>query len=233
MFPVLSSSAPPIAWSRRAWLGRHAALLVGVTSGYARRARRVTPVDPTTAARAVAQAIPGDPAPWQALAHQGVEAARAAGAQYADVRLTRTCGQKFAFGSGVDVAFNFAEITGVGVRALVNGTWGFAACPWPTAEAVVGVARDAVAQASVNGRRQGQPVEWVPAPVAQGMWATPVKIDPFAVTIEEKRDYLAYIQDYGDSLGITSEFFSGAVEVHRQERVLATSEGSLVTRVGA
>jgi TldD protein len=228
--PILSLSVRTVLCSRRAWLGYHAAVLTRLMSRSFSPTRRPGVVDRAQAAQLIAQTVTNDPTPWQALAHQGVETARAAGAQYADVRLTRTCGQRYAFGAGIDDAQCFAEVTGVGVRALVNGTWGFAACPWPTAEAVAGVARDAVAQATVNAQRRGQPVEWVPIPVVQGTWTTPMRIDPFAISIDEKRDYIAYIQAYGDARGISSQPFSGALEIHRQERVLATSEGTLVTQ---
>jgi TldD protein len=200
-----------------------------VFSGVLRR-RSPGVVDPALAEHLAAQATSHDPTSWHALAHRGVEAARAAGAQYADVRLTRTCGQQYVFGASQEFAWAFAEITGVGVRALVNGTWGFAACPWPTAEAIAGVAHDAVAQATVNARRRSQPVEWAPAPVVRGIWTTPVRIDPFTVSIEEKLDYITYIQAYGDAQGISSNPLSGLLEVNRQERVLATSEGTLVTQ---
>jgi TldD protein len=225
----IASLSPQSSWSRRHWLVHNAATLT-VLAGAPTVGRRSVGVDPILMAHAARQAVSLDPTPWEGLARHGVDAARAAGAQYADVRLTRTCGQSYTFGAGIHQVFACGEIVGVGVRALVNGAWGFAACPWRTADTVVQLARDAVVQATVNARRQGQPVEWISAPAVQGRWATPVRIDPFAISIEEKLDFLVYLQAYGDAQGISSDPFSGAVEIHRQERVLATSEGSLVTQ---
>src|SRR5688500_19231587 len=62
------------------------------------------------------------------LAARALEAARAAGATYADVRFTLTRAERMRFygNSGYNILQN-DELGGVGVRALVDGAWGFAA----------------------------------------------------------------------------------------------------------
>ena len=117
------------------------------------------------------------------------------------------------------------------MRVLVDGAWGFTACPWRTPDAVVELAHDAVAQARVNARSgPRQTVELAPVPVARGTWETPVRIDPFAIPLEEKLDFLTYIQQVGRQHRVFSRPWSGVLEINRQERVLATSDGTLVTQ---
>src|SRR5258708_669540 len=86
----------------------------------------------------------------EALVQQAVESARRAGAQYADARLTRTVTHNYGFADNFPMRER--EEIGIGVRALVNGYWGFSACPDMEPEDVDELARAAVAQATVNAR---------------------------------------------------------------------------------
>jgi TldD protein len=189
-----------------------------------------------------AQAALLDPGPVQALAQRAVEAAHAAGATYADARFTRSVMHRYCFGTSIgdqDFAMDF-EFVGCGVRALVDGAWGFAsAALWQSepniGERVVQLARDAVAQgktaATVTTVRGTQPpLELSPTPVVTGTWATPCTIDPFRVTIEEKRDAMMMWTQYADQQGFFIENPTSELDFARQERVVATSDGSLFTQ---
>src|SRR5688572_19666714 len=122
------------------------------------------------------------------LAGRALEAARAAGASYADVRLTLTRSEWMRFyGSvGYNILLN-DELAGVGVRALVDGAWGFAASGLWTPDEMARLGREAAVQAKTNAQGRRRRIELGdPVAAAKGEWRTPIKRDPFTVPIQEK-----------------------------------------------
>ena len=74
------------------------------------------------------------------------------------------------------------SVTGLGVRVLVDGVWGFAAGDLVAPQAAAEVAALAVAMARVAAPVARERVELAPEPVHAGrVWASPVAIDPFVV----------------------------------------------------
>ena len=225
------SAAGFFSWTRRNWLTTHAVTLTAFalrapTLSRRRASRRShRPLDATAAARAARL----DPAPWQALAQQAVEVARAAGAQYADARLTRQVMQEY------NVMYGFQqdeELVGIGVRTLVDGYWGFSASAALVSDEVARLARQAVGQARENAKGAPWTVDLGRVPVAAGTWATPVRIDPFEISIEEKLDSIAYWVQCAQKSGVDLYVGGGTswIRCIRQERVVATSDGALFTQ---
>jgi TldD protein len=103
-----------------------------------------------------------DPAQRQ-LAFTALDAARAAGATYADARLSRNRSQRVATRERQITGLSDNETMGIGIRVVAGGSWGFAASGLLTPEEVVRVARQAVAQASANAVTQRRPLELAPA----------------------------------------------------------------------
>jgi TldD protein len=214
-------------WTRRAWLEQNAAVLlaampasrlVRVEHGGSDALRR------TDAARGFHTSPTSERA---ALAQHAVEAALQAGAQYADTRLTRTEYHRYAFGRGVESGVWARETVGIGVRALVNGYWGFAAAPSADRAAAAQLARAAVAQAAVNARGAlPRTVDLGQLAPVHGTWTTPVTIDPFAVPIEEKRAFMTYWEQCATAQGLAIDTIRSHLSFARQERVVATSEGA-------
>ena len=124
------------------------------------------------------------------------------------------------------------ETLGVGVRALVNGYWGFAASPYWEPDEVVQLAHDAVAQAKDNMLGTPRVVDLGVVPTVTGHWETPVTIDPFTVSIEEKLDFIKYLQQEAVLAGVkfANAGQLSAMQFARQERVIANSEGTLLTQ---
>jgi TldD protein len=163
----------------------------------------------------------GDP-DLHALAARAVEAARAAGATYADARLTIT--RSHSFFSGFPSSEQ--EVRGIGVRALVNGYWGFLSSATWTPEEATRLAVGAVAQARAHGRGKKRPVDMGPAPrVAKGEWVMPVKYDPFNIPIGEKMDVINAAHDFARSYRAGINAMSSMSFV-RQIKVFASSEGA-------
>ena len=93
---------------------------------------------------------------------RALDAARSAGASYADVRIQRNRTQSIGTRERQITSFEDAETYGFGVRVLADGAWGFAASREVSAEEVVRVARQAVAQARANAHALTRPVELAP-----------------------------------------------------------------------
>jgi TldD protein len=188
------------------------------------------------APRMIEQGAFVDPSLIHQFAMRAIDAAKSAGATYADVRLTRTLQQ--AAGGGLGLHFTDEEVLGVGVRALVKGAWGFAATSYWTEDEVVRVAQAAVAQAKVNAIGVTQPIELVPIPVATGSWVTPVTYDPFLMPWELKLNVIEGTTEAARHLlppralngGVPMIPYPLGINCYRQERALATTDGTYVTQ---
>jgi TldD protein len=180
-----------------------------------------------------AQCAAADPLPRETLVQRAVEAAQRAGATYADARCTRTVIHRYGF--GVPSIPYAMEIDGYGVRVLVNGYWGFSACPTDEvaehADGIVRLAQAAVAQAKANATgATPRSVSMGNVPAAKGHWQTPVTLDPFAISIEEKGHTIAYWLDWALQQNVYIDGLPSYLNFMRQEQALATSDGSLVTQ---
>jgi TldD protein len=115
-----------------------------------------------------------------------LEAARLAGAQYADARVVDSSREEIQVASGRVEAVERSDSFGLGVRVLVAGAWGFSASREVTTAEAVRVARQAVGIAKASAMVAGAPVRLSPLEPAQGVWTGPCEIDPFSVDLEHK-----------------------------------------------
>ncbi|HEY1006622.1 MAG TPA: DNA gyrase modulator, partial [Sphingobacteriaceae bacterium] len=93
------------------------------------------------------------------LADVALNAARAKGATYADVRIGRYLNQFVSTRENKVQGIANTESYGVGIRVLTDGCWGFAASNSVTADDLARTAEKAVAVARANARIQGEPVQ--------------------------------------------------------------------------
>ena len=87
------------------------------------------------------------------LADVALNAAKSAGASYADVRIGRYLNQGVFTREKQVQNIVSTESFGAGVRALVNGAWGFASTNTVTEAGLAEAARTAVAIAKENAKR--------------------------------------------------------------------------------
>ena len=166
----------------------------------------------------------GDPL-LRDLAMRALDAAKSAGAMYADVRMTVTRSQIFYYANPPIDSENIA----VGVRALVNGAWGFVASPDWTPDVMARLGRVAAEQAKGNAWSGRPGVELGDRPpVATGEWRMPIRRDPFAVAIEEKLDYIRSAEAYARTLRNGNA--SSIIAFERQERTFASTDGSFFSQ---
>jgi TldD protein len=158
---------------------------------------------------------------------QAVDAARGAGARYADARFVRRREQHLRVREAKLVGLTDEESEGIGIRVLVDGVWGFAATPRMTVDDIARAARDAVAVARANRRLRGRPVELAPAPAIDDTWMTPMAKDPFRVSLKRKVDLL--LGASRAALAVPGvKFASAQLAFVREEKLFASTDGSVI-----
>ena len=179
-------------------------------------------------AAAAAPREPMDPAVSRDLAMRALDAARSAGASYADFRMSGERSQALGTRERQITFFNDADSFGFGVRVMANGAWGFAASRETTPDEVVRVARQAVAQAQANAAARQRPVQLAPTePVRDAKWTSPIQTDPFSVPIEEKVDLL--LRANAEALKVNGARFVNSVMFFlKLDKTFASTDGSYI-----
>jgi TldD protein len=171
----------------------------------------------------------------RALALAAMDAARSAGADFADIRLGV---QRRVIVS----AFRSPMIeytVGYGIRAAVRDTWSFQHGELLTLDAIAAAARSAVTgartYAGVNAQlasvsKRPPASAWASTPVVTGEWHVPVEVDPFTVPIDEYRRVLGALTD--TTAHVTKNASVGAIALRwdAETRIFASTAGSLVTQ---
>src|SRR5262249_15899170 len=116
------------------------------------------------------------------LAERAVDAARAAGAIYADVRLVRRRREEIRADGDRGLPIRRIESEACGLRGLVSGAWGFAASPGADPDRMAQAARDACEAAREARRVAPAEVALAPEPPHLDAWQTPLTQDPFKVS---------------------------------------------------
>lgn len=183
--------------------------------------------------RAALAAPPQQPAmdgPTRDLLMAALNAARTAGASFADVRIERQQ-QNFIITREQQIQ-NVVDTDsiGCGVRALVDGTWGFSATRRLTRDGAVAAARQAVAIARASRIARDLAVELAPAPSAgETTWRSTYRIDPFTVSVEEKANLL--LRANAEAMKAQNvQFVNSALFFVRIEKNYANTDGSVIAQ---
>jgi len=170
--------------------------------------------------------LPAADASARELMMRALDAARAAGTDYADVRISRNRNQGIQTREQRVTGLSDNETMGIGVRVLAGGAWGFASTRDMDTASVERAARAAVAQARANRAALRRPVELAPAErVADGRWRAPAQIDPFDVPIEQKVEIL--LAANRAALGVAgARFVNSSMFFLREEKSFASTEGT-------
>ena len=204
---------------------------VKTTSAAALAAAGLAAVPSSARAAALTAAAPdalADP-DIKALALLALDAARAAGASYADIRVSRNRTQAVSTREQRVQGIVDNDTMGFGVRALVRGAWGFAASRDLSRDEVARVARQAVDQARANARTIVRPVVLAPVtPTPDGRWHTPIEIDPFTVPVEDKVGVLLAANAAARTAG--ARFVNSSMFFLREEKTFASTDGSYIVQ---
>lgn len=173
-------------------------------------------------------AAPGPDAAERDLVLHALDAVKSAGASYADARITRGNTEAISTRERQITNVSKTETYGIGIRALVGGSWGFAATRDLSRNSVASAAKQAASIAAGNDKIN--PVKTILAPlktVADGRWITPHEIDPFTVPVEKKAELLFKTNE--EALRVKGvQFVTSSINSVRDSRLLGTTDGSLI-----
>ena len=161
------------------------------------------------------------------LADGAMDAARADGATYCDVRIGRYLRQfVITREDKIENVVN-TESTGIGIRAIANGTWGFAATSDLSPDGVAKAARQAVMIAKANSKLTVEPVQLAAVKgVGEVSWATPIVRNAMEVPIKEKVERLLEVNAAAMNAG--ASFVNSTLFQINEQKYFASTDGSYI-----
>ena len=178
------------------------------------------------------------------LMMSALDLARLRGAQYADVRVVNHREESLSVKDGIVEQLNSSETEGVGVRVLVNGAWGFASSRNITKDEIEHITTQAMTIAHASGLVSGEKVDLGPKVTNQGTYQTPVQIDPFSVSLENKLALLLHADsEMGKVSGVRTrqthattlkqhKYFANSEGAFTEQTIIETGGGIQATAVG-
>jgi TldD protein len=130
--------------------------------------------------------------PLPRLADAALQRAAELGAEHADFRAERIRSQEIGLSDGnLETSYDADEL-GLGVRVVVEGTWGFASAVDLTADAAARAAASAVDVARVAAAVNTERIELAGEPAyGDVIWVSAYQVDPFSVGVADKIELLA------------------------------------------
>ena len=161
------------------------------------------------------------------LADTAMTAAKADGATYCDVRIGRYLRQFVITREDKVQNVVNTESTGVGIRVIANGTWGFAASSDISADSVAKAAQLAVQIAKANSKLTTEPVQLAPVKgVGEVSWATPIVKNSMEVPLKEKVDLLLGVNAAAMKAG--ANFVNSMLFQVNEQKYFASTDGSYI-----
>lgn len=161
------------------------------------------------------------------LAERAVAVATSGGATYADARLVDVRAEHLRVRNGEVEAVRSSTSTGIGVRVVRGGCWGFAATGQLDASSVEATARLALEVAAAGSALQRAPVALAEGDAVQASWSTPIDEDPFAVPLEDKLDLL--VRSTTTMLEVPQVSIAhGSFDAWRRSSLFVSSEGARI-----
>lgn len=152
-------------------------------------------------------------------------AAKLRGATYAEARIVDERDRALATKNGKIASASDAESMGVGIRVIADGGWGFAATEELTQSAVERCSKHAVDIARASAKVKSGELRLAPEKPAIVDWASPYKLDPFSISIEQNLELLMRIDaELRSVAGVT--LAEANLNFRRYEQWFYNSEGS-------
>src|SRR5688500_5841576 len=163
----------------------------------------------------------------KSISDAAMQAARDAGATYCDVRIGRYLRQFVITREDKVQNIVNTESTGVGIRVIAGGSWGFAATNDLSPKSVVKAAQQAAAIAKANARTRTEPVRLAKAPgFGEVSWKTPIKKNSMEVPIKDKVDLL--LGANADAVKAGADFVNSMLFLVNEQKYFASTDGSYI-----
>ncbi|WP_298545914.1 TldD/PmbA family protein [uncultured Aquimarina sp.] len=161
------------------------------------------------------------------MADVALNTAKSLGASYADARIGRYLNQYvFTREDKVQNVVN-TESFGIGIRVIVNGTWGFASTNSVTEDGIKKATDQAVAIAKANSKIQKEEVKLAPVKShGEVSWKTPIKKDFKDVPVSEKVDLL--LSANAAALENGANYVNSGLFMVNEQKYFASTDGSYI-----
>jgi TldD protein len=161
------------------------------------------------------------------VADAALAAARGRGASWADVRVILRRTESVDTREQQVQNVSRSQSLGMGVRVLVDGTWGFASSSVVSTAEARRIAEAAADIARANARVQRKPVTLAPVAPAKISWTNGFKKDPFDVPLDDKVHYLLKLNAAAmETKGVS--FVNSSMDWISEQKYLATSDGARI-----
>jgi TldD protein len=159
-----------------------------------------------------------------------IEAARRAGADYADARAGVDETESITVRNQEMAGIERTTSTGIGIRVLVGGRWGFASTSRLDPSEIERTAALAVEIAKAAHRLPSAPVALADVEPVVASWRGPMKEDPFTIPLEEK---VALLMEASRLIqGVPGVSFAEAgMDFSRRSTWFASSDGARIDQV--
>lgn len=161
------------------------------------------------------------------LIERALNGLQLAGATYGDARVVETRRESIEIKNGRSEGVVLGTNRGIGVRAIAEGAWGFAATSRLEPAEVDRAVALAVEIARASARAKREDVRLAEVAPATDAYATPIAIDPFAVPLERKLALLTAASETlmkEPAVKVAQAFFTG----YRVHKWFGSTEGARI-----
>jgi TldD protein len=159
------------------------------------------------------------------FASWALDTATQRGATYADVRVVDDRSRALSTKNGKIGTASDSQSQGFSVRVIVDGAWGFASSADLRRASLEATAAQAVAIAQASAKVKQSDVKLVPERPVTAEWATPCKVDPFTISVEQNLALLMKVDaELRSVAGVT--LAETNMNFRREEQWFFSSEGS-------
>ncbi|MCL6472911.1 MAG: TldD/PmbA family protein [Firmicutes bacterium] len=161
------------------------------------------------------------------LTSLALDVAKTYGATYADIRIIEKQSESIAIKNGRVEELTASTNYGFGIRVVADGSWGFAGSFLVDKGEIERVARLAVEIAKASAMIKKENVVLAPAQAIQDSYKSPMEIDPFKVSLDDK---LALLSEAEEIIRKTKgvAISTASMSTSREKKIFANLEGSYI-----
>ena len=166
------------------------------------------------------------------IAQMALERCLELGATYVDVRLEQIEDEHIAVANGTIEPVEHALSSGIGIRVIKDGAWGFVSTDRLSEKIIREKAQLAIEIAAAGAQVNTEPVALADQKPVKGEYVSPYEIDPFSISLEEKVSFLmdidaAMATSGGQSISSRDTF----VDFRKRDKYFISSEGAEITQL--
>lgn len=162
------------------------------------------------------------------LVEYGIKCANSNNVEYADVKFMKTKMEEISFKNGTLESMSNLNKLGIGIRCLLNKSWGFASTNELTRDSITELAKSATKIAKSSSLVKKFDIVLAEEPTHIDKIQTPVKKDPFDVELKEKVDILEEsakrIKNHSERIKVAMSHYVS----RKDHMILHTTEGTKI-----